>query len=71
MSTPVKKIRGELNSSVVNLLIKGLTDSFHLRPFSGICEKIGGELNCPVVDRLNKGLMAAWSPTERAADTEL
>eukprot|EP00959_Pyramimonas_sp_CCMP1952_P185139 3871350-Pyramimonas_sp.AAC.1 len=57
---------GELNSSVVNRLMKGLTDRFRLGRFSGLREKFGGELNFSMVERLDKGLTSAWSPTRAA-----
>eukprot|EP00976_Prorocentrum_cordatum_P116901 1196228-Prorocentrum_minimum.AAC.13 len=63
MTVSRKEIRGELNSSVVKRLIKGLTDRFHLRHFSDVREKWGGELNSSVVEWLNKGLMAVSSPS--------
>eukprot|EP00959_Pyramimonas_sp_CCMP1952_P072350 1511035-Pyramimonas_sp.AAC.1 len=43
-----KKFGGESNSSVVNGLVKGLTNRFHLRRFWAVREKLGGELNYPV-----------------------
>eukprot|EP00959_Pyramimonas_sp_CCMP1952_P448547 9392067-Pyramimonas_sp.AAC.1 len=59
----IEFFRGELNSSVVKWLIKGLADRFRLWRFSGVDENNLGELNSPVVEWLNKGLTAVWSPT--------
>ena len=57
-------IGGELNSSVLKRLIKGLTDRVHLRHVLDVRNKSRGESNLPVAKGLNKGLTSVLSPAK-------
>eukprot|EP00959_Pyramimonas_sp_CCMP1952_P159726 3340737-Pyramimonas_sp.AAC.1 len=49
-----------VTGGVVKGVVKGLTDSFHLRHFSGIRENLRGGLHFSVVKGVTKGLMAVF-----------